>query len=652
MGLEEDIEDLRAELIDELTAYEGRIGRLAGRLPRWLELPPGTIKSVFRFSDDTVEPDAMIGPRAVAMGAGRVEQFVHDWLGVDGKAADVQLDEQAREELADDYNSLLDYLQTLAKDARSTHEEADQTLNDWLDGVLSQLDMRRETDLDAVEQLIHEGEIGRGHSARQEMADLWEEQRLKADELRTAWRPLEEHLHEGLALTLSGIEELEELASRAGDGLIGANADLEEHLERDETRNRDDDQADEADVDVVPSVTEPIAAADSESAIDDVSDTQLDDEEVDDDEPPEPASTDHGAVELPSDSDELRVDEIASDTVPDVAGSSGIVPPDEPEQPELGSLESSSVNDYSEPVVDESPPTQPHADASRHDSHEPEKASESGTNASDPGVERRDESTEQADRDRPDPDSDAADESDDEASVSDLRAPEAAADARDDGRDAEAVELADANARAPADDHVEDDDRVEGHCFRIRDGYRRVGFLEVFFAAGLPLVFLLSIGAVALLEMTGAGGFDPFDRWGWMPAALVVAAAWTILVPAALRWRPKWLGWTPRIVRLDDVREESEIAITPDGIELGDDDWRWGQLRGAELARWDSPPDDMQGWVISVESPRQGRLEFASPEQNRETWKRSTFELVDAPYEAWQVDRRVFKALRQRIIGD
>lgn len=664
MGLEEDIEDLRDELIDELSAFEGRIGRLEGRLPRWLELPPGSIKSVFRFADDTVEPNALLGPRAVAMGAGRVERFVYDWLGADGEATNVRFDDAEAEALAAAHAGLHDYLDALREDTRRTHEAADKTLNEWLDGVLSQLDMHRETDLDAIEQLVHEGEIGRGHSARQEMADLWEEQRLKADELRNAWRPIEEHLEHGLDVTLEGIRELEQLAKRARDGLIGANPDLAEHLdpgagatEEDDraASNSDDNDSEEQvdEVDVSPSVTEPIAAGGTDQGgvdatdagpptqpqVDEASDTQLDGDGA-------------GEAVLPSGEDALRVDEDVSDTVPDVGSSAGIVPPDEPQQPELGSLESSSVNDYSEPGADQASATHPGPMA---------RSAETAASEAPPALDEADEADEQTphvtEPGRPGPDDAGATEpaiAGTTPTPAESANPTDSASGEPDAPQPEAIARHTAVAPSdPAEDADAKDplNRVRGQCFRISEGYQPVGWLEVFFAAIVPVGFMTTIGLIAALHITGSGGFDPFARWSWMPAALVVAAAWTILVPAALRWRPKWLGWQPRILRSDDVRDERDIEVGEDGISLGEHTWRWGQLRDSELFRWDSPPDEMQGWLVTLDTPRQGELEFASPEPDRESWKRSTRELVDAPYEAWQVDQRVFGELRRRIFG-
>ncbi|MFU8807349.1 MAG: hypothetical protein ACNA8W_26305, partial [Bradymonadaceae bacterium] len=42
MGIEEDFEDLRAELAEALTDYENRLSRACNSLPAWLDLPPAS----------------------------------------------------------------------------------------------------------------------------------------------------------------------------------------------------------------------------------------------------------------------------------------------------------------------------------------------------------------------------------------------------------------------------------------------------------------------------------------------------------------------------------------------------------------------------------------------------------------------------------
>ncbi|QDG53165.1 hypothetical protein FIV42_21185 [Persicimonas caeni] len=592
LGLDEDIDDLRNELLDALPDYEQRLRQHTGALPEWLKLSPVRVRELFRFSDDSVDNQGILGPRTVALGAGRVEEFVERWFD---EQADQALDDSAEashDELVDDYDAVRAYLDALRDEAERVAGEARKTLERWLDGVLTELDAQRESDIDAIEALVREGEIGRGRTARQEIADLWEEQRHQAAEIQDRWAPITALVDEGLEMTRAGLDELESMLERARQGLVGANPALEERLEAVGPEPATPEEPPAPEDPVAEQVTEQVTEQASEPSRDEAD--ELEDEIDDVGQPTVPDTTRQT---------DLAVDE-PSDTIPDEGFVHGIVPLEEPtSEPEMSTLESSSVSDYSEPELAETSST-PTADISSQRLY-----TRGG-------------------------DSTAWEETDTARKTEEIDEP-----AESDGPAAE--EAAEPTAEA-----------LHSSCFRIRAGYAPAGLAEIVAVLAPPIVFMLGVAALSVAHLLGdPGSTNPVTHYSWMPAALAVAAAWLFLVPFALGWRTRWSGWRLEILRSADVRQEEELVIAADSLTIGPVRWRYDELEATRLRRWESDADEIHGWVLMFHPPDHPKAYLVAPEPSRRRWQNSPHELVDVPYEAWQLDADDFEELRTKLIG-
>jgi hypothetical protein len=147
-----------------------------------------------------------------------------------------------------------------------------------------------------------------------------------------------------------------------------------------------------------------------------------------------------------------------------------------------------------------------------------------------------------------------------------------------------------------------------------------------------------------------ADAANPLTDWSWAPAALAVAAAWLFLVPLSLSWRTRWSGVRPSVLRSTDVRQEEALVIGDETLAIGPASWRYDQLQAPRLRRWDSPADKIYGWVLYFDPPSGSVVHLVAPEPNRKKWKNSPMELIEVPYEAWQLDPRDFAALRDRVL--
>lgn len=196
--LEDDLDDLRDRLAQDLDTYEGRISKASNGMPIWLKIDPAWIREWFQFEFD--EMRLVLGPRVVAFGASRVETLFR--TNFVGKSPD--------ESFAEELEEVDEFLQKLSERTRIGAEEAQDQLAEILDEVLLDIEEKREKDEHALRQLVSSGDVERGEETQKEIADLWEEQRARAKEAKAAWETLERLVFEGLEYVGEGLEELEE----------------------------------------------------------------------------------------------------------------------------------------------------------------------------------------------------------------------------------------------------------------------------------------------------------------------------------------------------------------------------------------------------------------------------------------------------------
>jgi hypothetical protein len=232
---------------------------------------------------------------------------------------------------------------------------------------------------------------------------------------------------------------------------------------------------------------------------------------------------------------------------------------------------------------------------------------------------------------------------------------EAPAEPADSGRETVELDRDDEAAPSPVADEPADgpepDEALVASAFRIRSGYKPVGKVEVLGVLLPPLLFALALAGLSVAHLLDPGGApNPMLEWSWVPAGLVVALAWILLVPMGLRWRSRWSGVSPEVLRSTDVRDDAEIVLGADRLHIDEAAWSWSSLRGLEVHRWESPLDETCGWVLEFEAADGEPIAVAAAEPNRDRWMKSMVELVeDVPYDAWQVDAPTFQALRGRL---
>lgn len=251
-GIEEDLDDLRDELGRYFVDYEGRLERHTERLPHWLDLPPADLRSLFTFEFDG--STARLGPRAVAIGAARIEEMIA-----------ALYEDLSPDALASQGEDALNLLERLERASREQALDADARLSEMLDAILLELEDRRESDEFALRELVTTGEVDRGDDAREEIAELWEDQRARAKELRVAWEPIEALVFEGIDAIVAGVEELRSLVHRAVEGFgvstqaaVATDVDepeesrVTEELATRSTATSEDAETDASDVDHAP----------------------------------------------------------------------------------------------------------------------------------------------------------------------------------------------------------------------------------------------------------------------------------------------------------------------------------------------------------------------------------------------------------------
>lgn len=223
-ALEADLDDLRDALLEGLTQYEGQLRQQCQLLPSWLALDFAQIWPLFCFDEDSLAPDAALGPRAIAIAAGTLEGFVEDWLGLPHSPRQHSFSQDAalRQRYMHAKAELEGFLEGLMLESEHVAQQAKETLGRWRDDILAELEDSRIRDIETIEQLVSEGTLEIGRDARAEIALLWEEQRRRAGALLRAWEPFEALILQGLEISRDGIEELQSMVEFAHQGLSQA----------------------------------------------------------------------------------------------------------------------------------------------------------------------------------------------------------------------------------------------------------------------------------------------------------------------------------------------------------------------------------------------------------------------------------------------
>lgn len=312
IGIEEDFEDLREELSTALVDYEGRLNKVCNALPEWLVLEPQRLREHFLFPEDSPFARSVLGPRHAALVAARVEAFVDTWLGdrVEPRKHPED-DEETRVLLEANTAEVEAFLVDAVEMTRALAIRARRDLDLLLDQIVVDLEHQRETDVDALEILVHEGEIETGRDSQEEIANIWEEQRKRVEGVHRMWETLEDLLDEGSRHSLQVVVELRALFARALEGLGGAY----DELAMDEPSRLSIEQAvedvatgqgiDEVIGDTMPGEQMTLELANSMSEVDD---DPVDEDDLDEQDLPEPLLvSDEPVAEPPLVEDQLSL---------------------------------------------------------------------------------------------------------------------------------------------------------------------------------------------------------------------------------------------------------------------------------------------------------------------------------------------------------
>jgi hypothetical protein len=269
-GLDEDLEDLREELRETLPVFERRIRNLAAKIGEWPKVQQSDVLAVFELPPHAALPETWIGPRVVAEAAGEVEAYVHEWLPHPDDDRTLDLARPQLRRLGEETDALLDRLSEIATQVEAQRDPGHEQLDQQLDRILNYLDQCRESDIDALEDLVDQGQVETGHDARKERANLWEEQRKKADQVRQVWDELAQLLEDGTNYALDGLKDLAAMVQRTCEGIEGSQRDAGDYLPTDKLADarRLESLVEASDSEEQPELGETEEAAPTEAASD------------------------------------------------------------------------------------------------------------------------------------------------------------------------------------------------------------------------------------------------------------------------------------------------------------------------------------------------------------------------------------------------
>lgn len=589
LGVEEDLEDLRDDLADELQYYEERLRTLSDGLPEWLQLSGRTIRDAFRFPEDSPLPDGILGPRAVALAAADVESFILTWFEPDASQEPKNFALlETRDEFTRASHDTRAFLDDVFKSSKILANFAHGVLEDLIDTVLYELETKRRTDVNALDSLVQEGALDPGRDTQKETAEIWEEQRSYVEEVNAAFDPLMDLVDEGLALTQRGILELHALVERATQGRLGTSSE---------------------------------SSYVSEAKLSETSHTELDDSFI---------------VEQEHIDDYDDFSEEAHDTLPakDLIASLAA----------STSLSLSSPKSSSTPQVADSHLAEFHTDDSHdeylhdtfdnipHDDSFDDSFATLNSTPEKPYETLRSETWHSTDEH----DFDDFEDSDDATSIL---------------YDHELDDDVEQNLESRPQVHIELEEpgEIRANCFRVRSGWHSIPRKELAAILVLPTLFLVGIISLCCLYLAGMLDDSPLRIWGWTRGATTAAIAWLVVLPIMMNWYPAWRGWIPKFIRHYEDGENATALVDERRFSIERISCPLRDLKQVRVLRWESQRDRTRGWLLVIEPRYHAAVFLVTSEEDEILWFDSPLPRAEPPVDSWQLTPENFERLRERL---
>jgi len=698
--LHDELDDLRDELGEALRSFEGRLRGLSRQTPEWSVVGPDDIRELFDLPIDGSYEEARLGPRAVAVAAAELERFIDHWLA--DEPPESSPDATQLREFSDDAHAFVETLEVIGTTARRRADHAHRRLDDWRDSSFAELNELRESDIEAIQDLIEEGDLESGHDARLERATVWEEQRDRAAELTDYATTLHNLLEEGRDRTVAGLRGLADLFNRTCDALESIHPELADYRPINPDDIADTDRAADtivAPTDILddavdasrrhepetPSNSSPASDSASKAADDIDGDPSDRDSSMPDDTiaengaPTRPdAQTPHeeevapGADNHAASPEMVRADASSSSSRPFLR-----TPPPERSHDETDDAE--TADDARERRT----PTRDHETSHelprRHDStfvdaSDGRSASDDSDTGHGLGLESSSDLQHDGDDDRSSADTSSSlriqldqtsGDDDLEAGASDSNH----AFVRGGDDNATAPTDADSSSSQQRDERRTDDNRdnasrgtegtlapsrpidspVAAHATRFRAEWRRIPLTAVFAAIGIPALFVTVVTLLGVLHVTGGSiAPNPVRTWPWLESASVVSILWIAAAPLLLGWRVRWRGWRCDLIRRSELREEAQLRLDNDGLLIHDISFPWRDLSGAARFRFETA-DGTRGWLLRIQTEHTADIALVAPVDDDDAWTTTDIPRRSPPPDAWQIDTTTCRDLARYL---
>jgi hypothetical protein len=207
-----EFDELRSLIGASLREYEERLQLASRGLPEWASGSDENIRK--RFLCPALGPfsGVLLGPRAAATVAGKIEEEIRRWFDPSSHLEDPA----PWVSLGTRISTLDASLFEAQEDVRRFVVDLGKKLSNDLEANLEALDDVHSSDMDALRSRESGPKIA---ESRETAAQSWEMQRRKAAELREAWAPIELLAFEGADWTVGGTRNLQIILRRAAQML-------------------------------------------------------------------------------------------------------------------------------------------------------------------------------------------------------------------------------------------------------------------------------------------------------------------------------------------------------------------------------------------------------------------------------------------------